>query len=359
LAKKKKKRSIQILQVTSVNAVLIVGSVAAEETALAALIQAEANKLTSASAGGITVEEFRRITQSIIRTMKTVLLKNTVLEVKLRENLNFIRAEGIDPTNLNELLNNLVAVLRSIGEEEVSLGNLIDRLGVAIIDVAPAIATFEDVQAVDNSVRALMKVIVQKNMVLLRKLRTTVQFIQSIGVVFPPDVLATLQDIIRNFLIRSIQSEESGLSQLISGESIKFSTALAIGLTVDELLALNSLVTGIMDTVVQKNMILEAKLEEIIALIGLAGFAPDILTLIANTLTIIQGTIAQEETALARIITEEANKLNQIIALAPGNIETLIDANESVTTLLESITLKNMVLEQKSEEVINFIQANT
>lgn len=294
--------------------------------------------------------------------MKTVLLKNTVLEIKLRQTLDFIREEGINPLNVNELLTNLVAVLGSIGSEEVALGNLINRLGAGIVDVSPAIATLADVTAVNNSVTSLMKTIVQKNMVLLRKLRSTVQFIEfalSTGVVFPADILTALQGVIRNNLIRSISVEESGLAQLISGESAKFARALSIRLTADELLTLNASITGVIDTVVQKNMILEAKLEETIALIGLLDFSPNILTLIADALTVIQGTIALEENALARIIQLEADKLNQIIALAPGQIDVLIAANESVTSLLESITLKNMILEQKAEEVINFIQSNT
>ncbi len=356
-------KDIGIQQVTSVNAVAIVGSVAAEETALASLIQAEANKVTSVEGPGVALDDLLRLNQSVLRTMKTILLKNTVLEIKLRETLNFITVEGIDPLNLDDLIDNVIDLFTSIGQEESALGSLIDRIGVGIVQVAPTITSLDDVIAVNNSVRSIMKVIVQKNMVLLRKLRSTVRFFEFLlsttGVNLPFDVISALQNTIRNNLIQSISREENGLAQLILGESSKFSRALALGLTVEELLVLNDSVTGVIDTVVQKNMILEAKLEEIVALIGLVDFSEDTLRVIANAFTLIQGSVAQEENALARIIQLEADKLNQIIGLAPGQVDILIDANTRVTTLLESITLKNMILEQKAEEVVNFIQLNT
>ena len=58
----------------------IVGSVSTEENALAALIQEEADKLSLLTGATLTYANFTTLTGSITRTMKTVLLKNTVLE---------------------------------------------------------------------------------------------------------------------------------------------------------------------------------------------------------------------------------------------------------------------------------------
>lgn len=78
------------------NAVSIVDSVAQEEFALAELLNAQASLLCKAINPCISVCDFKTLVQSIIRTMKNIIQKNNILEVKLRETLNFIQKEKID-----------------------------------------------------------------------------------------------------------------------------------------------------------------------------------------------------------------------------------------------------------------------
>lgn len=144
---------------------------------------------------------------------------------------------------------------------------------------------------------------------------------------------------------------------LIEGESVKLNRAVALTTTpagIADLLTFNDTITSVIDVVVQKNMILEAKLEELLALLAL-GFTPAQLAIFAVTLSNLQQSIANEEFALAALIGSEALKINNIAAITPNNIDNLVAANESVSILLESITLKNMILEQKNLDVINFI----
>lgn len=95
-------------------------------------------------------------------------------------------------------------------------------------------------------------------------------------------------------------------------------------------------------------MILEAKLEDIIAIITLGnGFNDEQLAGFAVSLSNLQQSIANEEFALANLIGTEALKINDVATITPGNVGNLIAANESASLLLESITLKNMILAQK------------
>ena len=80
----------QIPDLNAAAAFSIVGSVAAEENALAALIQEEADKLALLTGDSLTFDNFTDLAGSITRTMKTVLLKNTVLEAKLTETLTIL-----------------------------------------------------------------------------------------------------------------------------------------------------------------------------------------------------------------------------------------------------------------------------
>lgn len=349
-----------IQQVPGVNpagAFNIVGSVASEENALAAIIQEEADKLALLTGAALTLANFTDLTQSITRTMKTVLLKNTVLEAKLTETLNFIDTEDFAFTPA--FVDNLIAILGRIANEENALGNLIGRLGNAVRLLAPLLTSLEQLQFVDEIVISLMRVITEKNLVLLSKLRRLVRFIENNSNVFgtptPAQVAAVVANI--NALITSITVEENGLALLIEGEAAKLNRAVGLTTTaagVDDLIAFNNTITSVIDVVVQKNMILEAKLEDILALLAL-GFTPAQLAVFAATLSTLQQSIANEEFALATLIGTEALKINDVAALTPGNIGNLVAVNESATTLLESITLKNMILEQKNLEVINFI----
>lgn len=353
---------VDIQQIPGLNAAAafnIVGSVASEENALAAIIQEEADKLSLLTGAALTFANFTDLAESITRTMKTVLLKNTVLEAKLTETLNYIENEPsfiISPV----FVDNLIAILARIANEENALGNLIRALGNAVRLLAPALSLAQ-LQAVDQIVISLLRVITEKNLVLLSKLRRLVRFIVNNSDSFPTptaaQVAATIAAI--NSLITSITVEENGLAVLIEGEAAKLNRAVALTTSaagIPGLLAFNNTITSVIDIVVQKNMILEAKLEDILALLAL-GFTPAQLAVFAATLSNLQQSIANEEFSLAALIGTEALKINAIAGITPGNIGNLVAVNDSATTLLESITLKNMILQQKNLEVINFILA--
>ncbi|MBP7222685.1 MAG: hypothetical protein KBA50_05495 [Sedimentibacter sp.] len=351
---------VDIQQTPGLNAAAafsVVGSIAAEENALAALIQEEADKLSLLTGAALTFANFTDLTESITRTMKTVLLKNTVLEAKLTETLNYIDSENFTITPA--AVDNLIAILNRIANEENALGNLIRALGNAVRLLTPTLNTVGQLQAADEIVLSLMRVITEKNLVLLSKLRRLVGFIVNNSDAFPTptaaQVAATIAAIIS--LINSITVEENGLAVLIDGETAKLDRAVDLTDAIDEvplLLAFNDTITSVIDIVVQKNMILEAKLEDILALLAL-GFTTEQLAVFAVALSNLQQSIANEEFSLAALIGTEALKINAVSGITPNNIGNLIAVNDTATTLLESITLKNMILQQKNLEVINFI----
>jgi len=350
---------VEVQQTPGLNAAAafnIIGSIATEENALAAIIQEEADKLALLTGSTLTFANFTTLTGSVIRTMKIVLLKNTVLEAKLTETLNYIDVENFTITPA--FVDNLTAILRSIANEEIALGSLISALGNAVRNLAPSL-TLAQLQAVDQLVTSLMRIITEKNLVLLSKFRRVVRFIVNNSAAFPTptpaQVAATIAAI--NSLINSIIVEENGLAVLIEAEAAKLGRAIVLTTTpagIPGLLAFNTIITSVIDIVVQKNMILEAKLEDILALLAL-GFTPAQLAAFAVTLSNLQQSIANEEIALGTLIGTEAAKIDAVARLTPGNIGNLVAVNESATTLLESITLKNMILEQKNLDVINFI----
>ena len=349
----------QIPDLNAAAAFSIVGSVAAEENALAALIQEEADKLALLTGASLTLDNFTDLAGSITRTMKTVLLKNTVLEAKLTETLNYIDEE--DLTITPAFVDNLTAILSRIANEENALGNLIRALGTIVGLLAPGLS-LEQLQDVDRLiVLPLMRVITEKNLVLLSKLRRVVRFIVNNSADFPPPTAAQVAAVIAaiNAMINSIIVEENGLAVLIEAEATKLDTAIDLTTTagdIDDLLAFNEIITSVIDIIVQKNMILESKLEDILALITIEnGFTPAQLAVFAATLSNLQQSIANEEFALAALIGTESLKINAVSNVTPGDIDNLVAVNESASLLLESITLKNMILAQKNIDVINFI----
>jgi hypothetical protein len=363
IKKEKLQENVVIQQTPGLNeaaAFNVVGSIAAEENALAALIQEEADKLAllTTDALALTFDNFAELTASITRTLKTILLKNTVLEAKLTETLNYIDEEGFTITS--DFVDDLAAILSRIANEENALGSLIAVIGTVVGLLAPGL-TLEQLQVVDELVLALMRVITEKNLVLLSKLRRVVRYIINNSENFPIPSAAQVAAIIAalNALINAIRVEENGLAVLIDAEAAKLNRAIVLTTTagdVDGLIDFNDIITSIIDIIVQKNMILEAKLEDILAIITLGnGFNDEQLAAFAVQLSNLQQSIANEEFALANLIGTEALKINDVATLTPGNIDNLVAVNESASLLLESITLKNMVLAQKNIDVINFI----
>lgn len=361
IKKEKVQDNVIIQQIPGLNAdaaFSVIGSIAAEENALAALIQEEADKLATLTGAALTFDNFTELTGSITRTLKTILLKNTVLEAKLTETLDYIDKEGFTITS--DFVDNIAAILSRIANEEVALGTLIGAIGTLVDALAPTL-TLAQLQAADELVLAILRVITEKNLVLLSKLRRVVRFIINNQANFPTPTQAQIDAVIAalNALINAIRVEENGLAVLIDAEAAKLNRAVVLTNTVggvNDLLDFNDIITSVVDIIVQKNMILEAKLEDIIAIITLGnGFSDAQLAGFAASLSNLQQSIANEEFALANLIATEALKINDVATIIPGSVDNLVAANESASILLESITLKNMILAQKNIDIINFI----
>lgn len=325
------------------NAVSIVGSVANEECALASLLEAQADLLCNTINPCITVCDFNILVQSIIRAMKTIVQKNNILEVKLRETLNFIQKEGINCLDYNEqyeLLNNLNSVLESISKEEFSLGNLIDKLGVGVANIE-SYCIFDEIKQVNNLVVTLMKLIVDKNMILLRKLRTVIKLIEfikssefDIFIKVKNEMLCTIKN-----LINSIFKEEKGLAELIYGESVKISCALKMCLNDEEISELDSLLTSTVDVICDKKRILEYKLSDILVLLNTVGFSSCEIDSIMDHIKELQACAFKGELELSKIIKDNSKELNKFIDKECCNFRELISFNICITCNLVSLLL--------------------
>lgn len=334
------------------NAVSIVGSVADEEYALASLLEAQANLLCNAINPCITVCDFTDVIQSIIRTLKTIIQKNNILENKLRETLSFIQKEGIGCLDYNdqfELLNNLNSVLESIGAEECSLGYLIDKLGKGVTNIA-SYCTFDDIKQVNNLVVTLMKLIVEKNMILLRKLQTVIRLIKFIKcsefdffIKVKKEMLCSIKN-----LISSIFKEEEGLAELIFGESVKISCALKMCLNEEELLELDRLITSFIDVICDKKRILEFKFSEILTLLNTVGFSSCEIGFILDHIKELESVACKCEFEISKLIKNNSKGLNRFIDRECCNFHELINFNNSITIKL--VSLLNCGCENKNAE---------
>ena len=259
IKKEKLQENVVIQQTPGLNeaaAFNVVGSIAAEENALAALVQEEADKLAllTTDALALTFDNFAELTASITRTLKTILLKNTVLEAKLTETLNYIDEEGFTITS--DFVDDLTAILSRIANEENALGSLIAVIGTVVGLLAPSL-TLEQLQVVDELVLALMRVITEKNLVLLSKLRRVVRYIINNSENFPIPSAAQVAAIIAalNALINAIRVEENGLAVLIDAEAAKLNRAIVLTTTaggVDGLIDFNDIITSVIDILFRK-----------------------------------------------------------------------------------------------------------
>ena len=162
--------------------------------------------------------------------------------------------------------------MESISKEEISIGHLIEQTGKALANVE--FCTFDDIKSVNILVKNLMRLIIEKNMILLRKLRTVISLIEfikrsefDIFIKVKKKLLCTIKK-----LANSIFTEEKGLALLIHGESVKFHCALNVCLNSEEISELGDLMTDFIDVVCEKKRILEYKLDEIIKLLNTIGF---------------------------------------------------------------------------------------
>lgn len=325
------------------NAVSIVGSVANEECALASLLEAQANLLCNAANPCLNVCNFIEIVQSIIRTFKTIVLKNNILENKLRETLNFIQSEGINCLDYNEqfeLLNNLDSVLESIGKEESSLGYLIEELGKNIANIE-SYCSFEEIRQVNSLIVTLMRLIEENNMILLRKLRTVTSLIEfikcselDIFIKIKKEMLCSIKK-----LINSIFKEEEGLAKLIYGESIKLSCALKMCINDEELSELDNLITNIINVVCDKKRILEYKLSETLKLLNTVGFTQCEINSITDHIKDLQACSFKSEFELSKLIKSNSKELNKFIDSKCSDYHQLISFNICTTCNLVFLLL--------------------
>lgn len=323
------------------NAVFIVESVADEECALASLIEAQATILCNAINPCITVCDFTDIVQSIIRAMQAILQKNNILENKLRETLNFIQKEGINCLDYNEqfeLLNNLNSVLESISKEEFSLGYLIEKLGDGVTNIE-CYCDFDDIKQVNNLVATLMRLIVEKNMILLRKLRTVISLIKfikcsefDIFIKVKKELLCTIES-----LIKSIFSEEKGLSKLIYGESVKINCALKMCLNEEEISELDDLLNRFIDIICDKKRILEFKLRDILELLNIVGFSSCEIDSVIDLIKELQSCEINESFELMILIKNASKNLNEFIKNECCNFPKSISFNICTTCILISL----------------------
>lgn len=302
------------IQGVPANAVSIVESVSKEECALALLIEAQADLLCKAINKCISVCDFKDIINSIIQTMKTIAIKNNTLENKLRETLNFIQKEGIECLDYNrqfELLNSLNSVLECISKEEVATGHLIEQTGKIIAKVE--YCTLDDIKSVDDSVLTLMRLIIENNFILDRKLRTLISLINfikcsefDIFIKVKKKLLCTIKK-----LINSIFAEEKGLALLIHGESEKLHCGLSVCVNRDEISEISNFISKIIDVICEKKRILEYKFSETIDLLNTVGFSSSETDSVTDHIKELQSYALAGEYELANLIKGKSKILMQ------------------------------------------------
>lgn len=338
------------------NAVFIVESVAREECALALLIEAQADLLCKSVNKCISVCDFKDVINSIIQTVKTIVIKNNTLENKLRDTLNFIQKEGIECLDYNrqfELLNDLNSLLECISKEEVATGHLIEQTGKIIAKVE--YCTLDDIKEVDDSVLTLMRLINENNFILLRKLRTVIGLINfikcsefDIFIKVKKKLLCTIKK-----LINSIFTEEKGLALLIHGESEKLHCALSDCINIDEISQIGNFISKIVDVICEKKRILEYKLSETINLLNTIDFSSCEKDSVTDHLKELQSYALVGEYELANLIKEKSKNLNEAIRKECCNFPEMIKFNACMTCSLVCLLL-NLNVGRKNRKVFDF-----
>jgi heterodisulfide reductase subunit C len=343
------------IQGVPANAVSIVESVSKEECALALLIEAQADLLCKAINKCISVCDFKDIINSIIQTMKTIAIKNNTLENKLRETLNFIQKEGIECLDYNrqfELLNSLNSVLECISKEEDATGHLIEQTGKIIAKVE--YCTLDDIKSVDDSVLTLMRLIIENNFILDRKLRTLISLINfikcsefDIFIKVKKKLLCTIKK-----LINSIFAEEKGLALLIHGESEKLHCGLSVCVNRDEISEISNFISKIIDVICEKKRILEYKFSETIDLLNTVGFSSSETDSVTDHIKELQSYALAGEYELANLIKGKSKNINSTIGKECCNYPEIISFNACMTCSLVCLLL-NLNVGRKNRKVID------
>lgn len=155
-------------------------------------------------------------------------------------------------------------------------------------------------------------------------------------------------------IVNSIAKEENNLAKLISAEATKVNVFVNGNPGFNDVIALNTDVEQTLRTIVKKNMILETKLQDALGALPSGTPAPDLLTALGGVLT----SIANEESALGDLINAEANKVIFVATKFPANLTALTGVNNSVEKTLRTIIKKEIVLETKLQDVLDFLKAH-
>lgn len=171
----------------------------------------------------------------------------------------------------------------------------------------------------------------------------------------PANVGAALND-----LLLSIANEENGVANLINAEANKITrarTALTPNAAdLGNLFNVVGSVEDLLEAIIKKNIVLEIKTEEVLesadALFNTNGvnFGSLVTGLVA-----VLGSIANEEFRLGDLIDELAGVINRASQIAV-NTGQLIEADTAVEEALRNIIKKEIVLELKLLDVLEFIE---
>lgn len=270
------------------------------------------------------------------------------------------------PTQADQTLTTSITnIINSVGAEEVGLDALIAALAVevnAVVGTNPTILT--TLTTVDNSVKRKLKLILKKNITLEKKLRDAVNFLPTL-LPITGTALTNLVSTLTGVLF-SISGEESSLGNLIRAEANKINFVAndfgdADVFTLSDLVNINNNAESVLRVILDKNIVLEEKVEDVLrafSTLGVTATNPTFGTQIRNALAAVISSIAQEESAIGVLIGAEANKLESIISDVQEGEATpaqLAAVNDSVENMLHTILNKNIVLETKLEDVLDFL----
>jgi hypothetical protein len=156
-------------------------------------------------------------------------------------------------------------------------------------------------------------------------------------------------------LLLSIANEENAVADLIDAEANKIDRATtALTPSAGDLGNLNNVVASaerLLRTIVKKNIVLETKTQDILDAATSQGISVGTLF---DGLVAVLGSIANEEFRLGDLIDELAGVINRASQVATTTGQ-LIAANDVVERTLRTIIKKEIVLETKLQDVLDFI----
>ncbi|WP_338448378.1 hypothetical protein R4Z09_19340 [Niallia oryzisoli] len=267
----------------------------------------------------------------------------------------------VDPT----VASAITSIINSIATEENALTFMIAELAAevnAVVGTNPTSLT--TLTTVDNNVKRKLQLILKKNIVLEKKLRDAVNFFPNLT--FLPGELAALITALNN-VIGSVANEEAALADLIRAEAAKVSFVAThpTTFTASDLVTINNNVDSVIQLILDKNIVLEEKLEDVLrgfANLGITITNPTFGPLISSALASVITSIATEEASFGALISAEATKIGIITSGVTRGTNTpaqLSAVNASVENMLHDILNKNIILETKLKDVLDFLTPPT